>query len=55
MKWRYHCASLTIEEYIRAYAHFTPIPFKTPANVLLDRARQAYTQKDIGLCGEDLA
>lgn len=47
LRWRYHSAFLTCEEYIRAYAAFTPIPLGHPPQLWLSRAQQAAAQGDI--------
>jgi hypothetical protein len=47
MRWRYHSAFLTAEEYLQAYAAFTPIPLGHPPSLWLARARQAAEQADV--------
>jgi tetratricopeptide (TPR) repeat protein len=46
MRWRYFSAFLTMEEYIRAYAAFTPIPVGEPPDLFLARAHQAVGLND---------
>ena len=41
LRWRYYSAFLTLEEYLRAYAAFTPIPLGDPPQLWLARAHQA--------------
>lgn len=46
MRWRYRSAFLTLAEYLRAYAAFTPIPLGSPPQLWLARAQQAFGQND---------
>jgi len=46
LRWRYHSALLTLGEYLRAYANFTPIPIGDPPQIWLGRAHQAAGQRD---------
>jgi hypothetical protein len=46
MRWRYRAAFLTLDEYLRAYAAFTPIPMGEPPALWLARAQQAFTLND---------
>jgi tetratricopeptide (TPR) repeat protein len=47
LRWRYRTAFLTLEEYLRAYAAFTPIPLGTPPSLWLARAQQAVALHDL--------
>jgi tetratricopeptide (TPR) repeat protein len=42
MRWRYRSAFLNLDEYLRAYAAFTPIPVGNPPQLWLARAQQAF-------------
>jgi hypothetical protein len=46
MRWRYRSAFLTPDEYLRAYAAFTPIPLGDPPQLWLGRAQQAFSLND---------
>jgi tetratricopeptide (TPR) repeat protein len=47
MRWRYNSAFLTLEEFIRAYAEFTPIPMGCPPQLWLARGEQAAAHGDL--------
>lgn len=46
LKWRYRSAFLNLDEYLRAYAAFTPIPLGDPPELFLARAQQAFGLND---------
>lgn len=45
-RWRYRSEFLTLEEYLRAYAEFRPIPLGEPPDLWLARARQAAVRNE---------
>ena len=46
MKWLYHSAFLSLEEYIPAYGAFTPVPLGSSPQLWLARAQQALGRKN---------
>jgi tetratricopeptide (TPR) repeat protein len=46
MKWRYRSEFLALDEYLRAYAAWRPIPMGNPPQLWLARAQQAFALND---------